>query len=300
MAPDDGADADRLLKNADMALYRSKADGRGNYRFFEPAMDALAQTRRSLEMEIRQALTQGQFQLYYQPVYDLKSGQIRSFEALLRWNHPERGIVEPMSFLKLAEDTGLIVPIGEWVIRQACADAVGWSQNVPVAVNLSPAQFRNRNLASSIFESLSNTGLSPSRFELEITESVLLDDSEANLSVLHCLRDFGIRIAMDDFGTGYSSLSYLRSFPFDKIKIDQSFVHDLTSREDAMAIVRAVTGLGKSLGIPTIAEGVETAEQIKMLRAEGCTEVQGFVFSKPRPNCDVEAMLSRGRLKVVA
>ena len=300
VAPDDGIDPDQLLKNADMALYRAKADGRGNHRFFETGMDARAQARRMLELDLRAALLRSEFEVYYQPIYDLKADKIMSFEALVRWHHPVRGLTEPADFIQLAEETGLIVPIGEWVLRKACADAAGWSEDVCVAVNLSPAQFRNRNLVPSIFASLSASGLPAKRLELEITESVLLQDNAITLAALHKLRDFGVRITMDDFGTGYSSLSYLRSFPFDKIKIDRSFVRELASRGDSMAIVRAVTGLGKSLGIPTTAEGVETSEQLALLRSEGCTEVQGFIFNAPQPAAEVERMLSKGRLRVVA
>jgi len=283
-----------------MALYRAKADGRGTYRFFEAGMDARAQARRLLMLDMRAALLRGEFEVYYQPIYDLETDRIICFEALVRWNHPLRGITLPADFIPLAEETGLIVPIGDWVLRKACMDAVSWSQDVCVAVNLSPAQFKNRNLVPSVIAALSASGLAANRLELEITESVLLQDSEATLAALHKLREFGIRISMDDFGTGYSSLSYLRSFPFDKIKIDQSFVHELASRGDSMAIIRAVTGLGKNLGIATTAEGVETNEQLALLRAEGCTEVQGYLFSKPRPAADVEDMLSEGRLRVVA
>jgi len=283
-----------------MALYRAKADGRGTYRFFEAGMDARAQARRLLMLDMRAALLRGEFEVYYQPIYDLEADRIICFEALVRWNHPLRGITLPADFIPLAEETGLIVPIGDWVLRKACMDAVSWSQDVCVAVNLSPAQFKNRNLVPSVIAALSASGLAANRLELEITESVLLQDSEATLAALHKLREFGIRISMDDFGTGYSSLSYLRSFPFDKIKIDQSFVHELASRGDSMAIIRAVTGLGKNLGIATTAEGVETNEQLALLRAEGCTEVQGYLFSKPRPAADVEDMLSEGRLRVVA
>jgi predicted signal transduction protein with EAL and GGDEF domain len=300
VAPDDGSDPDQLLKNADMALYRAKADGRGTYRFFETGMDARAQARRLLELDLRAALLRGEFEVYYQPIHDLNSDQIVCFEALVRWNHPHRGMIQPTDFIALAEETGLIVPIGNWVLRKACTDAAVWSQNVSVAVNLSPAQFKNRDLVPSVIAALSASGLAANRLELEITESVLLQESEATLATLHKLRDFGVRISMDDFGTGYSSLSYLRSFPFDKIKIDRSFVHELASRGDSMAIVRAVTGLGKSLGISTTAEGVETKEQLALLRLEGCTEVQGYLFGQPRPAAEVENMLSKGRLRVVA
>jgi diguanylate cyclase (GGDEF)-like protein len=295
VTPDDGSDPDQLLKNADMALYRAKADGRGTFRFFEAGMDARAQARRVLEVDLRGALQRGEFVVFYQPIEDLAAGRVTGFEALVRWNHPLRGLIPPLNFIPLAEETGLIVPLGDWVLRMACWDAAGWSQDVSVAVNLSPAQFKSRNLVSSIVSALEVSGLAASRLELEITESVLLHDSEATLATLHKLRALGIRISMDDFGTGYSSLSYLRSFPFDKIKIDRSFVSELTSRNDAMAIVRAVTGLGKSLGISTTAEGVETPEQLALLRSEGCTEVQGYLFSPPRPAAEVESMLSKGR-----
>jgi diguanylate cyclase (GGDEF)-like protein len=293
-APNDGEDPDQLLKNADMALYRAKEDGRGTYRFFEPGMDARAQARRVLEIDLRAALTRDEFEVHYQPIHDLNTDQITAFEALIRWNHPLRGMISPMDFIPLAEETGLITQLGDWILRKACMDAAAWSREVRVAVNLSPVQFRNSNLVQSVISAWAASGLAPERLELEITESVLLQDSEATLAALHKLRSFGVKISMDDFGTGYSSLSYLRSFPFDKIKIDRSFVHELATREDSMAIVRAVTGLGKSLGISIVAEGVETNEQLGLLRTEGCTEVQGFLFSRPRPAQDVEAMLSYG------
>jgi len=291
-APNDGEDPDQLLKNADMALYRAKEDGRATYRFFEPGMDARAQARRLLEIDLRAALTRDEFEVHYQPIHDLNTDRITAFEALIRWKHPLRGMISPIDFIPLAEETGLITQLGDWILRKACMDAAAWSREVRVAVNLSPVQFKNSNLVQSVIAALAASGLAPERLELEITESVLLQDSEATLAALHKLRSFGVKISMDDFGTGYSSLSYLRSFPFDKIKIDRSFVHELATREDSMAIVRAVTGLGKSLGISIVAEGVETNEQLGLLRTEGCTEVQGFLFSRPRPAQDVEAMLS--------
>ena len=300
LSPVDGIDPDQLLKNADMALYRAKAEGRGTFRFFELGMDARAQARRLLELDLRAGLLRGEFEVYYQPIQNLKSERIMGFEALVRWNHPQRGLIPPLEFIPLAEETGLIVPIGAWVLSRACEDAAGWSQPVRVAVNLSPAQFKNRDLISTVMDALTATGLPANRLELEITESVLLQDSDATLATLHKLRGLGVRISMDDFGTGYSSLSYLRSFPFDKIKIDRSFVQDVTGREDSIAIVRAVAGLGKSLGISTTAEGVETADQLQLLRAEGCTEVQGYLFSPPRPGHDVERLLANQHLRVVA
>ena len=293
-APNDGENPDQLLKNADMALYRAKEDGRSTYRFFEPGMDARAQARRLLEIDLRAALTRDEFEVHCQPIHDLNTDQIIAFEALIRWKHPLRGMISPMDFIPLAEETGLITQLGEWILRKACMDAAAWSRQVRVAVNLSPVQFKNSNLVQSVISALAASGLASERLELEITETVLLQDSEATLAALHKLRSFGVKISMDDFGTGYSSLSYLRSFPFDKIKIDQSFVHELATREDSIAIVRAVTGLGKSLGISIVAEGVETTEQLGLLRTEGCNEVQGFLFSGPRPAQDVEAMLSYG------
>src|SRR3984957_792712 len=300
VAPDDGDGPDQLLKNADMALYRAKGDGRGSYRFFEAGMDARAQARRLLELDLRTAMSTGEFEVHYQPLLDIKTNNIICFEALLRWNHPQRGLVLPSEFISLAEETGLIVPIGDWVLRTACADAARWPRDVRLPVNISPAQFKSRNLVASVSTALSAAGLAANRLELEITESVLLQDTEATLATLHKLRALGLRIAMDDFGTGYSSLSYLRSFPFDKIKIDRSFVAELAVRGDSMAIVRAVTGLGRSLGISTTAEGVETSEQLALLRSEGCNEVQGYLFSAAQPAAEVDKMLSKRRLRVVA
>ena len=300
LAPEDGKNPDELLKKADLALYRAKADGRGTYRFFETGMDARAQARRLLELDLRAALQRSEFEVHYQPIRDIAKDKVVAFEALVRWNHPLRGMIPPVNFIPLAEETGLIVPLGDWVLRQACTDAAGWSQDVDIAVNLSPVQFKNPNLVSPVKAALEASGLPAHRLELEITESVLLQNSETTLAVLHELRGFGVRISLDDFGTGYSSLSYLRSFPFDKIKIDRSFVTELATREDSMAIVRAVTGLGKSLGIVTTAEGVETDEQFDLLRREGCTQAQGYLFSKPRPAAEVEDMLSKPRQRIVA
>ena len=298
VASDDGADPDQLLKNADLALYRAKGDGRGNYRFFEAGMDARALARRTLELELRTALSRGEFELQYQPLLDIKTSNINCCEALLRWNHPQRGVVLPQEFIWLAEETGLIIPIGDWVLRRACTEAARWPEGVRIAVNVSPAQFKNRNLVPTVEEALASAGLPANRLEIEITETVLLLEGDA-LATLHTLRGLGIHIAMDDFGTGCSSLSYLRSFPFDKIKIDQSFVSELAAGGESMAIVRAVTGLGRSLGISTAAEGVETAEQLSLLRSEGCNEVQGFLFSPALPAAEIEKMLRR-RLRVVA
>jgi len=291
IAPTDGDQADTLMKNADLALYRAKADGGGAYRFFEPEMDARVQARRALEFDLRKAVVNGEFDVRYQPVIDVKTGQICSCEALIRWNHPERGIISPNEFIPVAEGTDLIVPIGEWMLRQSCAEATRWPKQVALAVNLSPAQFKSGKLVQTVISSLAASGLAANRLELEITERVLLQETDDTVAILNQLHDLGVRITMDDFGTGYSSLSYLRRFPFDKIKIDQSFVHDLPTREDSVAIIRAVVGLSSSLGIRTTAEGVETKEQLALLTSEGCDEVQGFLFSPPRRADEIEQML---------
>ena len=287
LAPTDGADADKLLKNADLALYRAKLDGRGTYRFFEPEMDARMQARRKLELDMRQALARREFQLHYQPQLQLQSDRLVGCEALIRWRHPERGMISPLDFIPLAEEIGLIVPIGEWVIRQACRDAMTWPDHMSVAVNVSPAQFKSDRLVETIISALASSGLPARRLEVEITEGVLLQENEKTLQTLHRLRELGARVSMDDFGTGYSSLSYLRSFPFDKIKIDRSFIKDLTNKPDGEAIIRAIAGLGKSLGMTTVAEGVETPEQMQRIRLEGCTDVQGYLVSKPIPADDL-------------
>jgi diguanylate cyclase (GGDEF)-like protein len=292
IAPDDGNDADQLLKNADMALYRAKDAGRGAFHFFEAEMDAKAQARRALELDLRKAVASGEFEVFYQPIVNLAKDRISGFEALLRWNHPTRGRVAPGEFVPLAEETGLIIAIGEWVIRQACAEASAWPSDLRVAVNVSPVQFRNKNLVAAVMSALAASGLRSDRLELEITETVLMHNNEATLAVLHQLRSLGVRISMDDFGTGYSSLSYLRSFPFDKIKIDQSFVRDLIAKPDSIAIIRAVAGLGHSFGMTTTAEGVETKEQLDQMRVEGCTEVQGYFYGKPMPASEIAPLLS--------
>jgi diguanylate cyclase (GGDEF)-like protein len=291
-APSDGDDADELLKKADMALYRAKADGRGAFHFFERAMDEQLQARRALELDLRRALAAGEFQLYYQPLYNLGDDRVTGCEALLRWNHPERGMVSPADFIPLAEEIGLIVQLGEWVLREACAEAARWPDHVRLAVNLSPAQFRDRGLVRTVISALAVSGLPAERLELEITESVLLQDNAANMSMLHDLKALGVRISMDDFGTGYSSLSYLRSFPFDKIKIDQTFVRDILEDSDALAIIKAVLDLGSSLGIVTTAEGVETVEQLNALRDQGCAEIQGYFISRPAPASEIARMLN--------
>ena len=282
MAPGDGRQRQELLRKADLALYSAKQQGRGTWRVFQPALDDVVQGRRKLEHGLRQALRANQLELYYQPVVNTRTRRLTGFEGLLRWNHPTRGMVPPNEFIPVAEETGLIVEIGAWVIEQACAQAVSWPQDLSVAVNLSAVQFRG-DLVRTVVDALDAQGLAPDRLVLEITELVLLQQNQSTLSTLHVLRGLGVRIAMDDFGTGYSSLSYLRSFPFDTIKIDQSFVRGLEMRDECTAIIRAVVGLGKSLRMRTIAEGVETAEQLEILALEGCSEVQGYLFSKPAP-----------------
>ena len=295
IAPADGHEPDILIKNADLALYRAKVDGGGTYRFFESEMDARMQARRAIELDLRSALANGEFELNFQPIIDLKSGRISNCEALIRWRHPKRGMIPPSEFIPVAEETGLIAPIGEWVLRQACAEAAHWPRDVMVSVNLSPAQFKSKVLVETIVSALANSGLTADRLELEITELVLLQESDGAFAVLHQLHALGIKIAMDDFGTGYSSLGYLRSFPFDKIKIDQSFIRDLPTKEDSVAIIRAVVGLSSSLGITTTAEGVETEAQLDSLRREGCSEVQGYLLAKPTSADQVRALFRKVR-----
>jgi len=294
IAPDDGADGETILRNADLALYRAKEAGRGTYAFFEESLNERAQERRKLESDLRLALERGEFELYYQPLFDLDQNRICSFEALIRWNHPERGLVSPLDFVPIAEDTGLIVPIGAWVIREACAQAASWPEDVRIAVNVSPVQFRRGALNETIVQSLAASGLKPHRFEVEITESIFLEGSDTTLKLLHGLRSLGVRIALDDFGTGYSSLSYLQSFPFDKLKIDRSFIHNLLTRDGASAIVRAITELAHALNIETTAEGVEETAQLMELRAHGCSSVQGFLFSEPMTVTDVHRLFNDG------
>jgi diguanylate cyclase (GGDEF)-like protein/PAS domain S-box-containing protein len=305
VSPDDGLDCDELLKKADMALYRAKADGKGTFHFFERAMDEQLQARRALELDLRKALSEGQFELFYQPLFDLEADRVTGCEALLRWFHPERGMVSPGEFIPLAEEIGLIGALGDWVLRAACDEAARWPEHVRLAVNLSPAQFRDRRLAATVVQALAASGLPAERLELEITESVLLQDSASNMAILHDLKALGVRISMDDFGTGYSSLSYLRSFPFDKIKIDQTFVRDILDDADALAIIKAVLDLGASLGITTTAEGVESEEQLHELRRQGCGEIQGYFISRPKPATEIAALLGvaaapRGLSEVVA
>ncbi|QIO37500.2 EAL domain-containing protein [Bradyrhizobium sp. 1(2017)] len=295
MAPGDGDESEKLLKGADMALSRAKLDARGSFAFFEAALDAKAQSRRKIEVELRDAIQNDVLRPYYQPLIDLQSGRITGFEALVRWPHVERGMVSPAEFIPVAEDTGLINPLGGLMLRRACQDAATWPDDVRVAVNLSPLQFRSGNLLSMVTDALRHSGLPPRRLELEITETLLLEKSAQVLATLHALRALGVRISMDDFGTGYSSLSYLRSFPFDKIKIDQSFVRDLGANREAQAIIRSIVSLGKGLGVTITAEGVETEAELSCLRAEGCDEGQGFLFSKARPNAEIVSLLAAQR-----
>jgi diguanylate cyclase (GGDEF)-like protein len=286
MVPTDGSDPDTLLKNADIALYRAKDDGRGAY-------DRRLQERRKLETDLRAALLRKEFELFFQPQVDLASGEITGFEALLRWNHPTCGMMNPDEFIWLTEETGLIVELGEWALHEACHEAMTWPVDIRVAVNLSPVQFNSHDLVNSVVQALADSRLPAQRLELEITESVLLSHNAHNVGILHRLRELGVKVSMDDFGTGYSSLSYLRSFPFDSIKIDKSFIRDLPDDTNAAAIVKAITAMGTSLGMGIIAEGVERRDQLSRLQDEGCALVQGYLFSEPRPASDIPVLLKR-------
>lgn len=290
--PAEEDDPETLLRCADLALYRAKTEGRGAFRFFAEEMNVRLQARKLLERQLRHAMIEGQFELYYQPQVEAGSWRILGVEALIRWRHPERGLIMPSEFVPLAEETGLIVPLGEWVLRTACKQAQPWG-DLRLAVNLSATQFRQPGLEDAVARALADSGFDPQRLEVEVTETILLQDIEASLAALRKIKRLGVRIAMDDFGTGYSSLSYLRTFPFDKIKIDRSFVHDLGQAEEASAIVRAVVQLGRSLGIRTSAEGVETRSQADILLLDGCDEVQGYHFGLPMSVGELETMLQR-------
>jgi diguanylate cyclase (GGDEF)-like protein/PAS domain S-box-containing protein len=290
LAPDDSTDLDQLLKNADIAMYSAKADGRRTYRFFEPTMDASVKARRALEQDLRQAIADGGFDLHYQPLVDLGSNEVAGCEALLRWHHPERGMISPAEFIPVAEDTGLIIELGDWVLRTACAEAASWPDHVRLAVNVSPVQLKCPSLALKITSALAASGLRANRLELEITEAVLIRDDEAALAILHQLRAIGVRIALDDFGTGYSSLSYLKRFPFDKIKIDRCFVSDIAEIDGSSAIVEAVVNIAAARNMTTTAEGVETQQQKELLRALGCTQMQGYLFSAAKPGPEVRRL----------
>jgi diguanylate cyclase (GGDEF)-like protein len=281
--PADAAEPEDLIKNADMALYRAKAEGRGGGRFYEAAMDDALRQRRQLDNDLRQAIARAELGVHYQPLADLESGRIIGFEALLRWTHPQLGEIGPATFIPLAEESGLILKLGEWVLREACTEAARWTPPLKLSVNLSPVQFAQDDLAGLVEQILAETGLDPARLDLEVTEGLLIKDAERAIGILQRLKALGVRISMDDFGTGYSSLSYFRMFPFDKVKIDQSFIHDMIKNPQARAIIRSVIGLGRGLGMPVVAEGVETTEQLDALRDEGCDQVQGYLISRPNP-----------------
>ncbi len=293
MAPYDADNAEDLIKNADLALYGAKSNGRGVLRYFEPEMESAVRTRRVLEAELRLAVECEAFELHYQPVMDLIADRIVSFEALIRWQHPTMGPMRPDQFIPLAEETGLIVPIGRWVLHEACKQAVTWNSDISLAVNVSPLQLRDRSLFSTVHDALQDSGLSPERLELEITENALIADTSLTIGLLHQIRDLGVRIAMDDFGTGYSSINYLRKFPFDKIKIDRSFVSGSDHKSESTALVKMIASLGISLGVKTTAEGVETSGEMESVRSAGCSEIQGYLLSKPIPASAVRELLSQ-------
>jgi predicted signal transduction protein with EAL and GGDEF domain len=281
IGPADGNSADQLLKNADLALYEAKKSGKNTWRLYDKTLSARLLERRELELELRTALREEQFELHYQPLVDLKSNHVTGFEALMRWRHPERGMIPPAQFIPVAEEIGLIVPLGEWALRTACLEAAKWPADTRVAVNISPVQFQGCDLPQLVFSALAASHLAANRLELEVTESVLLQENSATLDTLHKLRNFGVRIAIDDFGTGYSALGYLRKFPFDKIKIDRSFVGDLTAENEQSIIINAIVGISRSLSIATVAEGVETELQRGLVMVAGVTEMQGYLFSRP-------------------
>ena len=286
-------DVDELLRNADLAMYRAKAEGRGTWRIYNAEMDLIAQARRQLELDLRRAITVGDFRLYFQPIINVKEMRITSFEALMRWEHATRGLVSPADFIAIAEETGLIVPLGDWAIREACKHATHWPDEIRVAVNLSPVQLMRGNVVNSIISALATSQLPADRLEIEITESALLEKTEQTFSTLKQLREIGIRNSMDDFGTGYSSLNYLRSFQFDKIKIDKSFVMDVRPDSKSNSIVSAITELSNRFGLKTTAEGVETRQQLDYVSGQGCTEVQGRLFSMPVPPDDVVQLINK-------
>jgi diguanylate cyclase (GGDEF)-like protein len=293
IAPADGATSSVLLKNADTALYGAKSNGRGASCFYEDSMNTALQLRRETEVGLRHAIALDEFRLHYQPLVAAGSRRISGFEALIRWQHPVRGLISADGFIPVAESSGLIGAIGHWVLCRACRDAAGWPDDIRIAVNLSPSQFKDKNLVDNVRSALTTSGLAANRLELEITESVLLNDSDAILEILGQIKALGVLIAMDDFGTGYSSLSYLRSFPFDKVKIDRSFVQDLPDDENAIAIVRAIIGLSNTFGMSVTAEGVESEAQAALLERERCTQLQGYWFSRPIPIAAVPALIER-------
>jgi EAL domain-containing protein (putative c-di-GMP-specific phosphodiesterase class I) len=274
-----------------MAMYEAKADGRRTYRFFELSMDARVKTRRILELELRQAIMDGGFEVYYQPLVNLRDNKISSCEALLRWRHPKRGMISPAEFIPIAEETGLINQLGDWVLNTACIEAASWPDHIRVAVNVSPIQFKSETLALNVATALATSGLAPCRLELEITEAILIRDDEVALALLHQLRELGVRIALDDFGTGYSSLSYLQRFPFDKIKIDRCFVKDIAGPAGSSSIVQAIVNIAAASNMTTTAEGVETVPQMELLRELGCTEMQGYLFSPAISCAEIQRLL---------
>jgi diguanylate cyclase (GGDEF)-like protein/PAS domain S-box-containing protein len=290
--PQDGADGATLTANAEAALFRAKSEARGSIRFFEPAMDKELRGKRLLQQDLRTAIVRDELTLHYQPQAHI-DGEVTGFEALARWQHPRQGMVPPGTFIPLAEESGIIMQLGEWILRTACREAASWPLPLRIAVNLSPVQFQYGDLAQLVHGVLLETGLAPARLELEITEGVLIGDFNRAVAILRRLKNLGVRIAMDDFGTGYSSLSYLQSFPFDKIKIDRSFISNLTHSQQAVAIVRAVIGLGRGLDLPVVAEGVETAEQLKFLAGESCDEIQGYFIGRPKPIADYADLVGR-------
>jgi diguanylate cyclase (GGDEF)-like protein len=300
LAPQHGVDLEQILKNADLAMYAAKSAGRRTYRFFEPDMDAQVRARRILEMDLRQAIAYGGLEVYYQPCVSIQDNRITGCEALLRWRHSERGMISPAEFIPIAEDTGLIDQIGEWVLATACAEAATWPDDIKLAVNVSPVQFRSGTLALKIVAALAASGLAANRLELEITEAVLIRDDEAALGILHQLRAIGVRIALDDFGTGYSSLSYLQRFPFDKIKIDRCFVNDIADPDGSSCIVQAVVNIAAARHMTTTAEGVETQQQLELLRALGCAEMQGYLFSPAKPAAEIKQLFQRERAPAAA
>jgi diguanylate cyclase (GGDEF)-like protein len=300
LAPEDGTDLDQLLKNADLAMYGAKADGRRTYRFFEPGMDARVKALRTLELDLRQAITDGGFEIHYQPLVNLRDNKVTGCEALLRWRHPKLGMISPAAFIPVAEDTGLINQLGEWVLTTACAEAATWPDHIRVAVNVSPVQFRSQTLALKVAAALAASGLPANRLELEITEAVLIRDDEAALALMHQLRKLGVRIALDDFGTGYSSLSYLQRFPFDKIKIDRCFIKGIAEPDGSPSIVQAVVNIAAERNMTTTAEGVETEQQLEILRKLGCTEMQGYLFSPAIPASDILQLFLSPRAMALA